>query len=231
MAEKKPKEAKEEKPQQVESEAKTESGKAAPAKGKGGLFVWLILGAVIVAGSTGGFALSKLMGGTEPSANADANMAEQKPVSEDPLADYVGGAEGGGGGKEGEGKGKEGEGKGKEGAGGVIIGKESWIYDGMDPIVANLDEPGVTRYVRVSIILEISLKVDPHKGQVFLDEKKVLLQDWLTTYLAGLSLEDVRGSRNLNRIKREMQNQFNQLLFGQDKSYVDRVLFKEFAVQ
>jgi flagellar basal body-associated protein FliL len=199
MAEKKPKEAKEEKPKQAEPEAKTESDKASPAKGKGGLFVWLILGAVIVAGSTGGFALSQLMGGT---AVSDSNAVQPAQAEEafDPLV-------------------------------GDGTSQKAWIYDKLDPIVANLDEPGVTRYIRITVILEMSPKMDSIKGQVFLDEKKALLQDWLTTYLAGLSLEDVRGSRSLNRIKREVLDQFNRLLFGQDKFYVDRVLFKEFAVQ
>jgi flagellar basal body-associated protein FliL len=109
--------------------------------------------------------------------------------------------------------------------------QKSWLYAKMDSIVANLDEPGVTRYVRVSIILELSPKLDSINGDIFLDEKKILLQDWMTTYLAGLSLEDVRGSRNLNRIKREVLEQFNKLLFGPDKPYVQKVLFKEFAVQ
>jgi flagellar basal body-associated protein FliL len=59
----------------------------------------------------------------------------------------------------------------------------------------------------------------------------MLLRDWLTTYFAGLSLEDVRGSRNLNRIKRDVQDQFNELLFPGTKPFVRQVLFREFAVQ
>ena len=109
--------------------------------------------------------------------------------------------------------------------------QKSWLYTKMDPIVANLDEPGVTRYVRVSIILEMSPQLDMINGEVFLDEKKIVLQDWMTTYLAGLSLEDVRGSRSLNRIKREVVDRFNELLFGPDKAYIEKILFKEFAVQ
>jgi flagellar basal body-associated protein FliL len=109
--------------------------------------------------------------------------------------------------------------------------QKPWLFTKMDPIVANLDEPGVTRYVRVSVILELSSKLDSINGEVFLEEKKIILQDWMTTYLAGLSLEDVRGSRNLNRIKQDVLDQFNKLLFGPDKAYVEKVLFKEFAVQ
>jgi hypothetical protein len=53
----------------------------------------------------------------------------------------------------------------------------------------------------------------------------------MTTYFAGLSLEDVRGSRNLTRIKEEVQDQFNNILFPNTRPYIQRVLFKEFAIQ
>ena len=77
----------------------------------------------------------------------------------------------------------------------------------------------------------MSSSMDVTQGTAFLDEKKLLLRDWLTTYFAGLSLEEVRGSRSLSRIKKEIQDQYNQILFGSGQGYVDRVLFKEFAVQ
>ena len=182
-----------------QQDKQAEQGKDSAGGKKMGIFIWLILGAVVVAGATGGFALSQLLGGQPASpAPTDKAQEEQEKIF-DPAA--------------------------------ATPGQKSWPYDKLDPIVANLDEPGVTRFVRVSVILEMSPQMDPVKGPEFLDEKKVLLQDWLTTYFAGLSLDDVRGSRSLNRIKREIQDQVNQLLFGHDKSYVERVLFKEFAVQ
>jgi flagellar basal body-associated protein FliL len=179
---------------------KTESVKVKSPSGKGGFFIWLILGAVVVAGATGGFALSQLMGGTGVVAEVNAPAEQAPPEVFDPIK-------------------------------AVQPGQKSWVYDKMDPIVANLDEPGVTRYVRVTVMLEMSPQMDPTSGAIFLDEKKVVLQDWMTTYLAGLSLEDVRGSRNLTRIKKEVLDQFNQILFDQGKPFAERVLFKEFAVQ
>jgi flagellar basal body-associated protein FliL len=192
------KEKKEEKTTPASTEAKAPTEKEAPAKGKG-LFVWLIIAIVVLAGGVGGFALSVMMGG---SASPEPNLTQAAPVEPafDPLMAKT-------------------------------DTQKSWLYTKMDSIVANLDEPGVTRYVKVSIILELSPKLDSINGEIFLEEKKILLQDWMTTYLAGLSLEDVRGSRNLNRIKREVLDQFNKLLFGPDKAYVEKVLFKEFAVQ
>jgi len=53
----------------------------------------------------------------------------------------------------------------------------------------------------------------------------------MTTYLAGLSLEDVRGTRNLTRIKKEVLDEFNRILFNEGKPFIERALFKEFAVQ
>jgi len=97
--------------------------------------------------------------------------------------------------------------------------------------VCNLDEPGVTRYVRVTISLEMRPEMDRTKGEPYLEERKLILRDWLTTYFAGLSLEDVRGSRNLEKIKRQIQEQFNEMLFPNSRPYIQRVLFREFAVQ
>ncbi len=182
-----------------QQDKQTEQGKDPAGGKKMGIFIWLILGAVVAAGATGGFALSQLLGG-QP---APADTAEPAEPEKDEIFTPAA----------------------------ATPGQKSWPYDKLDPIVANLDEPGVSRFVRVSVILEISPQMDPVKGPEFLDEKKVLLQDWMTTYFAGLSLEDVRGSRSLTRIKREIQDQINQLLFGNEKPYVQRVLFKEFAVQ
>jgi len=105
-----------------------------------------------------------------------------------------------------------------------------WVEE-FEPVLANLDEPGVTRYVRVTITLEMSSELDEIKGREFLGTKKMLVRDWLTTYLAGLSLEDVRGSRNLNRIKKDVLDECNKLLFPKGQPFVERIFFKEFAVQ
>jgi flagellar basal body-associated protein FliL len=108
--------------------------------------------------------------------------------------------------------------------------QESWYYD-VAPVVANLDAPGVTRYIRLSLTLEISSEVDVKKGTAFIEEKKPILTNWLTIYLAGLSLEDIRGDRNLKRIQSQIVDAFNENLFPDAKPQVKTVLFKEFAIQ
>jgi len=172
----------------------------AASGGSMGLLTWIILGSVVVAGATGGFALSQLVGGQEPPSPQAVESEKAAQAFDQLMAQQTAGA-------------------------------TPWMYDGMEPVLANLDEPGVTRYVRVTVSLELSPEMDPVKGKEFLDQRVLVLRDWLTTYFSGLSLEDVRGSRNLNRIKRDVQDQFNELLFPGTKPFVRQVFFKEFAVQ
>jgi flagellar basal body-associated protein FliL len=108
--------------------------------------------------------------------------------------------------------------------------QQTWYYH-LEPVVANLDVTDVTRYVRAALTLEISSEVDEKKGTAFLDEKKPVLTNWLTVYLASLSLDDIRGNSSLKRIQSQVLDAFNQELFPDSTPKIKHVLFKEFAVQ
>ncbi|MEJ5259689.1 MAG: flagellar basal body-associated FliL family protein [Anaerohalosphaeraceae bacterium] len=170
--------------------------------GKTGWMFWVMLGAVAAGALSGGFALSQLLGGTDSECPA-AQTAEPAKVEKNFDEFLLKNSQ----------------------------NQPAWIYEGLEAIVSNLDEPGVTRYVRVTVSLEMSPEMDRTKGEAYLNERKLVLRDWLTTYFAGLSLEDVRGSRNLEKIKRHIREQFNELLFPNGRPYIQRVLFREFAVQ
>ena len=105
-----------------------------------------------------------------------------------------------------------------------------WYYD-LDPVVANLNEPSVTRYVRASLTLEMSADLGEKKGTTFLDEKKPILINWLTVYLSSLSLEDIRGDKNLKSIQSHVRDAFNEKLFPDSKPQIKQILIKEFPVQ
>jgi len=108
--------------------------------------------------------------------------------------------------------------------------KGSWYYD-LEPVVANLDEPGVTRYVRATITLEISSALEQNKAVKLIEDKKPIITNWLTIYLAGLTLEDARGDKNLKRIQLQILDAFNETLFPDAKPRIKHILFKEFAIQ
>jgi flagellar basal body-associated protein FliL len=106
----------------------------------------------------------------------------------------------------------------------------NWYYD-LEPVVANLNEPGVTRYVRVGLILEVSSTLDQKERTAFLDQKRPLMKHWLTLHLSNQTLEEIRGEKNLLRLQTEISDVLNQGLFPDTKPQIKRVLFKEFAIQ
>jgi flagellar basal body-associated protein FliL len=127
------KENKQDKKPEAKAEAGAQTDKGASAKGNG-MILWLILTIVIVVGGGGGFAVSLFMGG---SGSADPNAVEARPVAHKPEKAAKAGGHGGG------------HGGGEEKAGPIHDPDKPWMYDKLDPMVANLDEPGVTLCTRI----------------------------------------------------------------------------------
>ncbi len=107
---------------------------------------------------------------------------------------------------------------------------QSWYYD-LDPVVVNLNDPGVTRYVRISLTLEVSSAMEEKEGRPFLDQKKPLMKHWLTLFLSNQTIEDARGEKNLMRMQTQISDTLNNGLFPGSKPRIKSVLFKEFAIQ
>jgi len=180
-----------------------ESGKMSSTKS---YLKWIIMAVVVICCAGAGFGLGRLFGGSAspPSGGPAAAPAEVEAEPTDtPVAGGIGATQSASGG---------------------------WFHD-FEPVVANLNEPGATRYIRVALTLQISTELDSKKGIALLEEKKPLLRNWLTIYLASQSLEDIRGNRNLQRIQSEILDAFNEKLFPDAKGKIRNVLFKEFAVQ
>lgn len=162
---------------------------------------------VVGIGVAGGFGLGGALHRAGPS-DADA-ASEERPAA------------GGHGGESGGGHGAS--------KGGSSTNDE-YTYIDFAPITVNLDEPRLARYVRATIIIATK---NSHADQTkpAIEKKMKELHNWLTVYLAGRKLEDVRGEKNLNRIRREIQDSFNEQLWPGKPPMIDHVLFKEFAVQ
>lgn len=109
-------------------------------------------------------------------------------------------------------------------------GEGSWYYD-LEPTVANLNEPGVTRYVRVALTLEMGNGLAEKDGLALLNQKKPLLKHWLTLYLSNQTVETIRGEKNLRQVQTQIADVLNQGLFPNAKPRIVCVLFKEFAIQ
>ena len=189
------------KEQPKEKDSQAESGPKKSLIGR--LLPWLVLTTVVVSCAGAGFGLGRLFGGSR-----SAGEVPSKPESkEQPKAEDLAAAE------------AAAEGPAK-----------AWYYD-LDPVVANLNEPSVTRYVRATFTLEVSAEVDKEKGTAFLNERKPILINWLTVYLSSLRLDDIRGDKNLKSIQSQVCAAFNEKLFPDSKPQINQVLIKEFPVQ
>jgi flagellar basal body-associated protein FliL len=97
-------------------------------------------------------------------------------------------------------------------------------------VVVNLAEERLTRHLRATL----ALQVDPVNEELVrksVDRKKTILKNWLIAYLSDKELEEVRGAIGVNQARREIQEQFNRLLFANGKGLIQEVLFEEFTVQ
>jgi len=171
-------------------------------KFKAGLMIWAVLGVVVVSCSAAGLFLGRLLAASAK-APQSSSAVEQQPI-EPPNEPQP--------------------------TGQIDKNAKTWYYD-LEPVVANLNEPSVTRYVRAIVTLEISPELDQKTGAALLEEKKPIITDWLTVYLSSLTLEDIRGDRNLRRIQSQILDAFNETLFPNSKPLIMNVLFKQFAVQ
>ena len=106
---------------------------------------------------------------------------------------------------------------------------QEYAYYTFEKITGNLNEPRMARYVAVTIKLAMKPD-DEEKAETGINKEKPRLKSWLTTYLGGCTLNDVRGTKNLNRIRREICDRFNELLWPGQKPLIREVLFEEFVI-
>ena len=97
-------------------------------------------------------------------------------------------------------------------------------------VVVNLDDGRLNRYLDVTITLQVN---DHEKEEIDAKMKanEAVLKNWLISFLSDQDLEDVRGTIGQNRLRREIRDQFNTMLFPDGYDRIDQILFEKFAIQ
>lgn len=101
----------------------------------------------------------------------------------------------------------------------------------IEPIVANLDEGGLTRYIRIVPVLAVE---DGQKQLAVeaLSQISPQINNWLIATFSGKSLEDVRGHDRQQQLRTEIQSGINSLFMsGGYPEFAKAVLFDEFIIQ
>jgi flagellar basal body-associated protein FliL len=109
-------------------------------------------------------------------------------------------------------------------------GAASSSYLTFEPVTVNLNEGRLNRFLNVALTLQVRT-AEEEEIKELLEMHRAVLRSWLMSYLSELSTEDVRGSAGQNRIRREIQAQFNSVLFSDGIDHIYDVLFEQFNVQ
>jgi flagellar protein FliL len=94
----------------------------------------------------------------------------------------------------------------------------------LEPFVVNLDETGQSRYLKVTLQLEI----EKQEYDQQLTNAKQLLRDVILSHLSGLHLADTLGATAKDKLRTELLEKIEKLI-GAHK--VKRIFFSEFVVQ
>jgi flagellar basal body-associated protein FliL len=99
-----------------------------------------------------------------------------------------------------------------------------------DETVVNLNDGRLSRYLRLKLVLHVD---EAQKEQIteLVEERKVILKDWLLSYLSDKDMEAIRGAAGQNRMRREIMDHFNTTLFPDGFDRIHDILFEEFNVQ
>jgi flagellar basal body-associated protein FliL len=97
-------------------------------------------------------------------------------------------------------------------------------------LVVNLNEPMLIKFLSVEVSIQTDAKYET-EVKAALEARKPILNTWLTSHLADKSAEDIRGKVGLNRLRREIQDNFNSLLFKDGHERIQDIMFDEFHVQ
>lgn len=94
----------------------------------------------------------------------------------------------------------------------------------LDPFVVNLDEPGQSRYVKVTLQLELVSK----DGEHALEKSKLAIRDMILSHLSGLKLADTLGAAAKDKLRTELMTKLVPIV---GEHTVRRMFFQEFVVQ
>lgn len=108
------------------------------------------------------------------------------------------------------------------------VGKPAFVEFG--EVVANLNDGRMTRYLRLGVSLQVD-KAQLLKIEEMHEQQKAVLRNWLLSHISDKTMDDIRGASGQNRLRREIKEQFNTVLFPDGVDRIHDVLFQEFNVQ
>lgn len=99
-----------------------------------------------------------------------------------------------------------------------------------DDVVVNLGEDRFHRYLRVKLMVAVE-EPDAREVTELLAQHKAFLKSWLIGYLSDQTSAEVGRKVGVNRLRREIRDEFNARLYPNGEEKVVEILFDMFVVQ
>jgi flagellar basal body-associated protein FliL len=99
-----------------------------------------------------------------------------------------------------------------------------------DGVLVNLNEERLTRSLRLKFTMVVERAQEKLVADL-IQKRKPELKNWLLSYLADKGIADVTGAAAQNRVRREIQDQFNAFLFPDGSEKIHDVFFEQWNVQ
>ncbi len=103
-------------------------------------------------------------------------------------------------------------------------------YIDFDEVVVNLSEQQFSRYLKINFSLEVpkSKKMDIEK---LIDARKAVLLDRIQSHFSEVKTDDLKGKFGVNRLRREIHDYFNEILFDDGIERVRDIMIRGLQVQ
>jgi flagellar basal body-associated protein FliL len=108
--------------------------------------------------------------------------------------------------------------------------KQKQVALPFDNVVVNLGDERVNRFLRAKLLVAV-YESDEREVTEVLAKQKAFLKSWLIEYLYDQSFQDMNRKVGVNRIRREIREQFNVMLYPNGEEKITDILFDEFQVQ
>lgn len=97
-------------------------------------------------------------------------------------------------------------------------------------VVVNLNLDRFNRYLKVKLTLQVA-KDGKDDVEKLIEERNAMLKGWILSHLADKTMDEIRGAAGQNKLRREIHDQFNALLYTDGYDPIEDVFFEEFNVQ
>ena len=103
-------------------------------------------------------------------------------------------------------------------------------YIDFDEVVVNLGDSRFSRYLKLKFSLEVP-KSQKAEIETLIETKKAVLMNRIISHISEIKIDDLKGAFGQNRLRREMHDYFNEILFKDGIERIRNILFREFHVQ